>query len=282
MKVLVTGATGQLGYDVLKVLLARGKEAKGVSSKEMNLMDASQIEHVISSYHPDVIIHCGAYTAVDKAEEESIPCMQVNAVGTLAIAKAAKAIDAKLVYISTDYVFDGNGDIPFETTDNKAPVNMYGLTKLFGEQAVQLTCQKYFIVRISWVFGKNGNNFIKTMLRLGKTRKEISVVSDQWGSPTYTADLAPLLCDMIETDAYGIYHATNEGITNWADFAEEIFHEAGIACQVKHIKTEEYPTKAERPKNSRLSKKSLDQAGFYRLPLWRDALKRYLEEIEEI
>lgn len=281
MKVLVTGATGQLGYDVLKALLARGKEAKGVSSKEMNLMDVSQIEHVISSYHPDVIIHCGAYTAVDKAEEESIPCMQVNAVGTLAIAKAAKAIDAKLVYISTDYVFDGEGNIPFGTSDTKAPVNMYGLTKLFGEQAVQLVCQKHFIVRISWVFGKNGNNFIKTMLRLGKTRDEISVVSDQWGSPTYTADLAPLLCDMIETDAYGVYHATNEGITNWADFAEEIFHEAGIVCHVKHIRTEEYPTKAERPKNSRLSKKSLDEAGFQHLPLWRDALKRYLEEIKE-
>lgn len=282
MKVLVTGATGQLGYDVLKVLLARGKEAKGVSTKEMNLMDSPQIEQVISSYHPDVIIHCGAYTAVDKAEEESIPCMQVNSVGTLAIAKAAKAIDAKLVYISTDYVFDGEGDTPFETTDKKAPVNMYGLTKLFGEQAVQLVCQKYFIVRISWVFGKNGNNFIKTMLRLGKTRDEISVVSDQWGSPTYTADLAPLLCDMIETEAYGVYHATNEGITNWADFAEEIFHEAGMSCHVKYIKTEEYPTKAERPKNSRLSKKSLDEAGFHRLPLWRNALERYLEEIEEI
>ena len=282
MKVLVTGATGQLGYDVLKELNRRGIECKGVSSKEMNLTDDDAIHAVISTYHPDAIIHCGAYTAVDKAEEEGDLCMKVNADGTLAIAREADRIGAKLVYISTDYVFDGRGNLPFATDDEKVPLNMYGASKLLGEQAVQMVCKKHFIVRISWVFGKNGNNFIKTMLRLGKARDELSIVSDQWGSPTYTADLAPLLCDMIETEKYGVYHATNECVTTWAFFAVEIFKEAGIPCKVHCISTEDYPTKALRPKNSRLSKKSLDAAGFKRLPMWKDALHRYLVEIGEI
>lgn len=247
----------------------------------MDLTDARQVEKVIHAYHPDVIIHCAAYTAVDKAEDESDVCMAINADGTLAIAKAAKDIDAKMVYISTDYVFSGEGNLPFAVDAEKFPVNMYGMTKLFGEQAVQMLLQKYFIIRISWVFGRNGNNFIKTMLRLGKERKELNVVADQWGSPTYTADLAPLICDMIETEKYGVYHATNEGITCWAAFAAAIFKEAGISCEVHPIPTEAYPTRAQRPKNSRLSKKSLDMAGFSRLPDWRDALKRYLVEIGE-
>ena len=281
MKVLVTGVTGQLGYDVAAELTRRGIEHKGVCSKDMDLTNARQVEEVIHAYHPDVIIHCAAYTAVDKAEEEYDKCMAVNTDGTLAIAKAAKDIDAKMVYISTDYVFDGKGNLPFRTDDEKAPLNMYGLTKLLGEQAVQMLLQKCFIIRISWVFGKNGNNFIKTMLRLGKERKELNVVADQWGSPTYTADLAPLICDMIETEKYGVYHATNEGVTCWAAFAAAIFKEAGISCEVHPIPTEAYPTPALRPKNSRLSKKSLDTAGFQRLPDWRDALKRYLIEIGE-
>lgn len=281
MKVLVTGVTGQLGYDVAAELTRRGIEHKGVCSKDMDLTNARQVEEVIHAYHPDVIIHCAAYTAVDKAEEEYDKCMAVNTDGTLAIAKAAKDIDAKMVYISTDYVFDGKGNLPFRTDDEKAPLNMYGLTKLLGEQAVQMLLQKCFIIRISWVFGKNGNNFIKTMLRLGKERKELNVVADQWGSPTYTADLAPLICDMIETEKYGVYHATNEGVTCWAAFAAAIFKEAGISCEVHPIPTEAYPTPALRPKNSRLSKKSLDTAGFQRLPDWRDALKRYLVEIGE-
>ena len=230
MKVLVTGVTGQLGYDVAAELTRRGIGHKDVSSKDMDLTDAKQVEEVIHAYHPDVIIHCAAYTAVDKAEDESDVCMAVNADGTLAIAKAAKDIDAKMVYISTDYVFGGEGNLPFEVDAEKFPVNMYGMTKLFGEQAVQMLLRKYFIIRISWVFGKNGNNFIKTMLRLGKERKELNVVADQWGSPTYTADLAPLICDMIETEKYGVYHATNEGITCWADFATVIFKEAKISC----------------------------------------------------
>lgn len=281
MKVLVTGVTGQLGYDVAAELTRRGIEHMGVGSKEMDLTNAKQVEEVIRAYHPDVIIHCAAYTAVDKAEDEYDKCMAVNTDGTLAIAKAAKDINAKMVYISTDYVFSGEGNLPFAVDVEKGPVNMYGLTKLLGEQAVQMLLQKYFIIRIAWVFGKNGNNFIKTMLRLGKERKELNVVADQWGSPTYTADLAPLICDMIETEKYGVYHATNEGVTCWAAFAAAIFKEAGISCEVHPIPTEAYPTPALRPKNSRLSKKSLDMAGFQRLPDWRNALKRYLIEIGE-
>ena len=279
MKVLVTGVTGQLGHDVALELSRRGVEYRGVGSKDMDLTDEAAIQRVVSSYRPEAIIHCAAYTAVDKAEEEHELCRKVNVDGTLALAQAAEEIGAKMVYISTDYVFDGRGNLPFAVDDEKVPCNMYGVSKLFGEQAVFMVMKKYFIVRISWVFGKNGNNFVKTMLRLGKDREEISVVSDQWGSPTYTKDLAPLLCDMIETEKYGIYHATNEGVTNWAAFAMEIFKDAGLPCKVRPIASEDYPTKATRPKNSRLSKKSLDEAGFSRLPTWQDALGRYLKEI---
>ena len=281
MKVLVTGVTGQLGHDVALELSRRGVEYRGVGSKDMDLTDEAAIQQVVSSYRPEAIIHCAAYTAVDKAEEEHELCRKVNVDGTLALAQAAEEIGAKMVYISTDYVFDGRGNLPFAVDDEKVPCNMYGVSKLFGEQAVFMVMKKYFIVRISWVFGKNGNNFVKTMLRLGKEREEISVVSDQWGSPTYTKDLAPLLCDMIETEKYGIYHATNEGVTNWAAFAMEIFKDAGLPCKVRPIASEDYPTKATRPKNSRLSKKSLDEAGFSRLPTWQDALVRYLKEIGE-
>lgn len=276
MKVLVTGVTGQLGYDVAKELERRHIEYKGVGSKDMDLTVPSEVEKVVAAYHPDAVIHCAAYTAVDKAEDEYGRAMDVNAKGTLALAKAAKKIGAKMLYISTDYVFDGKGSEPFAADATKGPLNVYGLTKLFGEQAVQLEMTKYFIVRISWVFGKNGNNFIKTMVRLGQTHEELTVVADQWGSPTYTADLAPLLCDMVETDKYGVYHATNEGITNWAEFAAEIMKAAGLPCRIKPIPSSDYPTKATRPLNSRLDKSSLDRAGFKRLPEWRDALKRYM------
>lgn len=276
MKVLVTGVTGQLGYDVARELERRHIEYKGVGSQNMNLSVPAEVEKVVADYHPDVVIHCAAYTAVDKAEDEYGTAMDVNAKGTLALAKAAKAIDAKLLYISTDYVFDGKGTEPFTVDALKGPLNMYGLTKLFGEEAVQMVLEKYFIVRISWVFGKNGNNFIKTMVRLGQTHEELTVVADQWGSPTYTADLAPLLCDMVETDRYGVYHATNEGITNWAEFAAEIMKAAGLPCRIKPIPSSDYPTKATRPLNSRLDKSELDREGFKRLPEWRDALKRYM------
>lgn len=279
MKVLVTGVTGQLGYDVARELEKRHIEYKGTGSREMDISDTAAVERVIKDYHPDAIIHCAAYTAVDKADDDYGRAMDVNAKGTLAIAKAAKEIDAKMLYISTDYVFNGQGTEPFTVDAATAPLNVYGLTKLFGEEAVQLELSKYFIVRISWVFGKNGNNFIKTMLCLGQTHDELTVVSDQWGSPTYTADLAPLLCDMISTDAYGIYHATNEGITNWAEFAAYIMEQAHLPCKVRPIQSSDYPTKAVRPLNSRLDKSSLDKAGFRRLPDWKDALRRYLKEI---
>lgn len=252
---------------------------KGVGSKDMDLTVPSEVEKVVVAYHPDAVIHCAAYTAVDKAEDEFGRAMDVNAKGTLALAKAAKAIDAKLLYISTDYVFGGKGSEPFATDAPKGPLNVYGLTKLFGEQAVQLELDKYFIVRISWVFGKNGNNFIKTMLRLGKSHDELTVVADQWGSPTYTADLVPLLCDMVETEKYGVYHATNEGITNWAEFAAAIMKEANLSCRIRQIPSSDYPTRAVRPLNSRMDKSALDKAGFTRLPEWRDALRRYLKEI---
>lgn len=280
MKILVTGVTGQLGYDVAKELERRHIEYKGVSSKDMDLTDADAVRDVIMDYHPDAVMHCGAYTAVDKAEDDYDHCMDVNADGTVAVAKAAEEIGAKLIYISTDYVFDGKGNVPFEVRDEKVPLNMYGLSKLFGEQAVQMISSRYFIVRISWVFGVNGNNFVKTMLRLGKDREQLTVVSDQWGSPTYTADLAPLLCDMVQTDQYGVYHATNEGTTNWAAFAAEIMKESNLSCKIIPITSDQYPTKAARPHNSRLSKKSLDDAGFKRLPDWKDALKRYLSEVD--
>lgn len=279
MKVLVTGVTGQLGYDVARELEKRHIEYKGTGSREMDISDTAAVERVIKDYHPDAIIHCAAYTAVDKAEDDYGRAMDVNAKGTLAIAKAAKKIDAKMLYISTDYVFNGQGTEPFTVDAATAPLNVYGLTKLLGEEAVQMELSKYFIVRISWVFGKNGNNFIKTMLRLGQTHDELTVVSDQWGSPTYTADLAPLLCDMINTDAYGIYHATNESVTNWAEFAACIMEQAHLPCKVRPIPSSDYPTRAIRPLNSRMDKSSLDKAGFAKLPDWKDALRRYLKEI---
>lgn len=279
MKILVTGVTGQLGYDVVQVLKKRNIDYLGVSSNGMNLGHLDEIEKVVMDYHPDAIIHCAAYTAVDKAEDDYGLVMDINAKGTLALARVAKAIDAKLLYISTDYVFGGQGEFPFSTDSEKKPLNMYGLSKLFGEQAVQMVVEKYFIVRISWVFGQNGNNFIKTMLRLGQSNDTLNVVADQWGSPTYTADVAPLLCDMILSDKYGVYHATNEGVTNWADFATYVMKVANIDCDINPISSIEYPTKAIRPHNSRLDKSSLDINGFHRLPDWKDAVDRYIQEL---
>ncbi|XOQ42844.1 MAG: dTDP-4-dehydrorhamnose reductase [Clostridium sp.] len=280
MKILVTGVNGQLGYDVMKVLKARKIECMGVDINDFDITDEKAAFEYIVGYHPDAVIHCSAYTAVDKAEENEKLCGAVNADGPRNIAKACKEIDAKMVYISTDYVFPGTGQDAYEVDDPKGPLNVYGRTKLEGEEAVRELVNEHFIVRISWVFGKNGNNFVKTMLRLGKEHNEINVVSDQIGSPTYTADLAPLLCDMVVTEKYGTYHATNEGYCSWAEFAQEIFKQAGYETRVNLIPTSAYPTTAKRPLNSRLSKKSLDDAGFSRLPDWRNALRRYLEEME--
>lgn len=280
MKVLVTGVQGQLGYDVMKVLHARNIDCIGADIQQFDITDFQATERFIQNYGPDVVIHCSAYTAVDKAEENYDQCYAVNADGPKNIAKVCKQLNAKMVYISTDYVFPGTGTRAYEVNDPTGPVSVYGKTKLAGEEAVRSQLDKYFIVRISWVFGKNGNNFIRTMLRLAKEHDEINVVSDQIGSPTYTADLAPLLCDMIETEKYGTYHATNEGYCSWAEFAQTIFKTAGCHTKVNFITTDKYPSKAKRPANSRMSKKSLDENGFHRLPVWQDAVARYLKEIE--
>lgn len=277
MKVLVTGATGQLGWDVMKELEKRGIDCRGTGSKDLDITDRDAVMQYIGTYRPDAVIHCAAYTAVDKAEDEPEICRKVNADGTSYIAEACKMVDAKMIYISTDYVFGDDGDKPHEVDDPPHPLNVYGQTKWEGEEAVRRILQKYFIVRISWVFGEHGNNFVKTMLRLGKTRKEISVVADQFGAPTYTADLAPLLCDMMMTEKYGTYHACNSGCCSWAEFAEEIFKEAKMDVKVIAIRSEEYPVKAKRPKNSRLSKMFLRRKKFSGLPSWRTALRTYLD-----
>lgn len=276
MKVLVTGANGQLGYDVVKELQKQNIECYGATRQDFDIVDFEATKKFITNYMPDAVIHCAAYTAVDKAEDEQGLCYLVNASATENIAEICKKINVKMLYISTDYVFDGTKDDFYEVDDKPNPINVYGKTKLLGEQAVQKILDKYFIVRISWVFGEHGNNFVKTMLRLGKERKEISVVADQYGSPTYTADLAPLLVEMIKTDKYGVYHATNEGVCTWAEFAEEIFKIAGMDVKVNHITTAEYPTRAKRPINSRLSKKKLRQKSFKTFENWKETLKNFL------
>lgn len=281
MKVLVTGVKGQLGFDVCKELDRRNIENKGVDREDFDITDRNAVRNYILNYHPDVIVHCSAYTAVDRAEDEEEVCYKVNVEGVKYIAETAKEIDAKLVYISTDYVFDGSGNNFFNIDDKTGPLNVYGKTKLGGEEEVKKLLNKYFIIRISWVFGLNGNNFIKTMMKLGESKTELNIVADQVGSPTYTFDLAPLICDMIETEKYGVYHATNEGECSWAEFAEYIFSVTGQNVLVHYIKTEEYPVKATRPKNSRLNKVSLDEAGFKRLPDWKDAVKRYIDAVQK-
>ncbi|WP_066715072.1 dTDP-4-dehydrorhamnose reductase [Clostridium sp. Marseille-P299] len=280
MKVLVTGVKGQLGFDVIKCLNDRNIDNIGADIEEFDITDKEATREFIIKSKADVIIHCSAYTAVDRAEDEKEICKKVNVDGVKNISDVCKEINAKMVYISTDYVFPGVGEDFYEVDDQTAPLSQYGKTKLQGEEVVRSLLDKYFIVRISWVFGVNGNNFVKTMLRLGKERDEINVVADQFGSPTYTADLAPLLCDMIMTEKYGTYHATNEGVCSWADFTEEIFKVAGYKTRVNHITTEEYPTKAVRPKNSRLSKEKLEESGFRKLPKWKDAVRRYMKEIK--
>lgn len=281
MKVLVTGSAGQLGYDVCKVLASRQIENRGVDITDFDITDQNAVNRYLKAYRPDAVIHCSAWTAVDKAEDEPERVEAVNADGTRNIAEVCKKIGAKMLYLSTDYVFPGTGDRFYEPNDPTGPLSVYGRTKLAGELAVRKLLEKYFIVRISWVFGKNGNNFVKTMLRLAETHTEVNVVCDQIGSPTYTADLAPLLCDMIATEKYGVYHATNEGLCSWAEFAEEIFRVSGKQVKVHAIPTEQYPTKAIRPKNSRMSKACLDLAGFHRLPDWKDALARYWKELSQ-
>nr|WP_300304058.1 dTDP-4-dehydrorhamnose reductase [uncultured Anaerostipes sp.] len=280
MKVLVTGVRGQLGYDVVRELKKRQIEAVGVDVEEMDITDPAQTETVIREAAPDAVIHCAAYTAVDAAEDNEELCREVNARGTENVARICGEMNIKMMYISTDYVFDGKGTRPWEPDDPRDPLNVYGQTKYEGELAVEKYVKKFFTVRIAWVFGVNGKNFIKTMLNLGKTHDKLTVVNDQTGSPTYTYDLARLLADMIQTDKYGRYHATNEGICTWYEFACEIFRQAGIDVEVAPVTSDEYPSKAKRPENSRMSKKKLKENGFELLPSWQDALKRYLKEIE--
>ncbi len=280
MRVFVTGATGRLGWDVCRELDRRGIACRGAGSRELDITDAAAVEKALTDYAPDAVIHCAAWTGVDAAEDEPEACWAVNAGGTANVAAACARIGAKLVYLSTDYVFPGTGETPWRPEDPTEPLSVYGKSKLAGEQAVRTLADEHFIVRISWVFGKNGGNFVRTMLRLSESRSVLGVVADQIGSPTYTADLAPLLCDMIETEKYGTYHASNEGECSWAEFAGEIFRMAGRNVTVERLTTEQYPARAPRPRNSRLDKSGLTTAGFARLPDWRDALERYLKEIE--
>ncbi|MDD3252734.1 MAG: dTDP-4-dehydrorhamnose reductase [Lachnospiraceae bacterium] len=281
MKILVTGAKGQLGTDLMNELAKRGLTGIGVDVDEMDITDAAACRRVISQSGADAVIHCAAYTAVDAAEDQVELCRKINGEGTRNVAQACHDVDMKMMYISTDYVFDGEGTRPWEPDDERAPLNVYGQTKYEGELAVEELIEKYFTVRIAWVFGVGGKNFIKTMLRLGKERGAVSVVDDQVGSPTYTYDLARLLVDMIQTDHYGRYHATNEGLCSWYEFANEIFHQAGMDdVKVTPVSSSEFPAKAKRPANSRMSKEKLSENGFERLPSWQDALGRFLKEIE--
>ena len=281
MKVLVTGINGQLGHDVMGELKKRGHEAVGVDIGEMDITNAGCVKRVMTQTAPEAVIHCSAYTAVDRAEEEVELCRRVNAEGTKNVAEVCAGLDCKLLYLSTDYIFSGEGERPWEPGDEPDPLNVYGLTKFEGEQEIKSRMDKYFIVRISWVFGVNGNNFIKTMLRLGRENGAVRVVDDQIGSPTYTYDLAVLLVDMIETEKYGEYHASNEGICSWYEFAKEIFAAAGMnEVEVTPVSSEEFPAKAKRPKNSRMSKEKLVKNGFNKLPSWQDAVKRYVPLVQ--
>ncbi|GHS93413.1 NAD(P)-dependent oxidoreductase [Synergistales bacterium] len=278
MKILVTGSKGQLGFDVINELEKRGYTARGTDVEEMDITDSAAVKEVLSDVSPDAVIHCAAWTAVDLAEDEPEKVMTVNALGTKNIALVCEALGIKMMYISTDYVFGGGGTHFWDEDESGfAPLNVYGRTKYEGEVAVKTILEKYFIVRISWVFGVNGKNFVKTMLNLGKTREEISVVNDQFGSPTYTYDLSRLLVDMIETEKYGCYHATNEGVCTWYDFAVEIFKTAGLNVKTVPVTSGQYPAKAKRPSNSRLSKEKLTRNGFTPLPAWQDAVKRCIE-----
>ena len=286
MRVLVTGVKGQLGYDTVLELQKRGHEPIGVDVEEMDITKEEEVRSVIGAAKPDAVIHCAAWTAVDAAEDEENreKVYAVNVLGTEYIARACAEIGCRMMYISTDYIFNGQGSEPWQPDcEDYAPLSVYGETKLQGELAVKRLLSEYFIVRIAWVFGINGNNFIKTMLRLSQTRDTLKIVCDQIGTPTYTYDLARLLVDMIETEKYGIYHATNEGgYISWAEFAAEIFRQAGVKMNVIPVTTAEYGlSKAARPYNSRLDKKKLKENGFEPLPTWQDALGRYLAELEK-
>jgi dTDP-4-dehydrorhamnose reductase/dTDP-4-dehydrorhamnose 3,5-epimerase len=278
LKFMVTGANGQLGHDVVLKLKEMNIDVVHPGRDEFDLTNREQIQRYIIEEKPDVIIHCAAYTAVDKAEDERDLCYSVNVEGTRAVAEAAKKINSKVVYISTDYVFDGSGQEPHSEEKETNPINYYGYTKEQGEKIVRELIDRHFIVRTSWVYGSNGNNFVKTMIELAKTRNDINVVSDQIGAPTYTKDLAEFIVSLVLKNKYGTYHGVNEGYCSWYEFAKVIFNESGIKVKVNPISTEQYLTKAKRPYNSRLMKENTDIAGIKRLPQWEDALSRFLAE----
>lgn len=281
MKYLITGGTGQLGHDIVKELISRGElNYLAPTTKEMNITNKDEVEKVILGYKPDIIFHCAAYTAVDKAEEDRENCYNVNVNGTKNIVEVAEKINAKVVYISTDYVFDGTKEGIYEIDDKTNPINYYGYTKLMGEEVVK-KLKDYLIVRISWVFGINGKNFVKTMLNLADTKDEISVVSDQIGSPTYTKDLSKLLLDMIKENKQGLYFATNEEYCSWYEFAKYIFEINNKNIKVNKILTKDYKTLANRPLNSMLSKNKLDEENLQRLPSWKDATSRFCKILKE-
>lgn len=288
MKYLITGAGGQLGFDVRRELLKRGVSEDDIAaprSGELDITDAEAVENYVENFHPDVIFHCAAYTNVDGAESDAENCRKVNVDGTKNLVTAAEKVDAKLVYISTDYVFDGENPDPYEVDDEAQPQSVYGQTKYDGELAAK-KYPKHFIVRVAWVFGLNGHNFVKTMLKVAKGRAVVSVVDDQIGSPTYTVDLAKFLVDLSGGDKYGTYHATNEGFCSWADFTAEIYRDAGIDTKVKPVSTEEYIAiagrpQAKRPHYSKLSKNCIEENGFTRLPSWQDATQRYIVELKK-
>lgn len=275
-RVLVTGVTGQLGHDVAAELARRGATVIRGTRREMPLAEGAVCASFVERARPETVIHCAAYTAVDQAEEDAALCHKLNAEATGAIAAACRRIGAKLLYLSTDYVFPGEGEVPYETDAATGPQNVYGASKLAGEEAVRAALMEYFIVRISWVFGGLGKNFIRTMLDLAKAHDRLTVVDDQIGSPTYTVDVARLLADMAESRKFGVYHATNEGFCSWCALAAEVFRQRGLSVETVPVASSAYPTKARRPHNSRLSKRSLDAAGFSRLPPWQDAVRRYL------
>lgn len=279
MKVLVTGAAGQLGHDVLELLRLRGIECRGADLAEFDLTDGAAAKAFVTDYAPTAVVHCAAYTNVDKAESEPEICAEVNGMGTMNMVRAALAANAKLVYISTDYVFNGSGDKPWKPDDEYGPLNVYGMSKVQGEDAVRSLMTRFFILRTSWVFGLNGKNFVRTMLRLGEEKPELRVVADQVGSPTYTRDLARVICDMLPTEKYGIYHVRNEGFVSWAEFADMIMKKAGLNCRIIPVSTAEYPAAAKRPLNSRLDGSKLAESGFAPMPSVEDALDRYLEEL---
>ncbi|MCR5208047.1 MAG: dTDP-4-dehydrorhamnose reductase [Eubacterium sp.] len=280
MKVLVTGSNGQLGHDVIMELNKRGYDALGVDIKEMDITDSASVESVFNGFGPDAVVHCAAWTAVDAAENNADACRLVNAKGTGNIADACKRYNTKLVYLSTDYVFNGEGETPWKPDDKCEPLNVYGLTKYEGELEVK-RLEKFFILRISWVFGKNGKNFVKTVLGLIENHNVLNFVDDQTGTPTYTPDLSRLICDMLETEKYGVYHVSNEGgYISWYDFVLEILKQVKRTdVTVNPVSSDEFKTPAKRPHNSRLDKSKLAENGFKPLPDWKDALKRYLTEI---